>query len=269
MNINSITSLKSKIETEELLEGYWKLDVWKIKDFPYKDCLGNVSDRKAVSFSYIKNIYIKAEVKYYSSFGLKNEWWKMSSFIYCTYPYIKLIVLFLEKEYPKIKSLTEISYEEIQLKYKQYLVLSGKPLVRLRKGRERTSIYINTLKAFYLFLVDFYDKRPEYEKDRWNVEKLGIIYNMSRRDKYINFENIKKPFRELVKKYMHQNLLIQQKITYATAQNILKKMYLFFDFIVKEFPDWKDLNNLNRKNVEDFLLYVRNAEMGGKKLCKK
>jgi len=41
------------------------------------------------------------------------------------------------------------------------------------------------------------------------------------------------------------------------------KIYLFFDFIVKEFPGWKDLKNINRKNIEDFLLYVRNVEMGG------
>lgn len=268
MNNNSISLLKPKIETADLLEGYWKSDIWKTDDFPYQDRLGYVNDRKAVNFSNIKNIYIKAEVKYYSSFGLKNEWWKMSTFIYSSYVYLTLITRFLEMEYPEIKSITEIPYEEIQLKYKQYLVLSGKPLVKMRDGAERTTIYITTLKAFYLFLVDFYDERSEHEKDRWNVEKLGILYNMSRRDKYINFENIKQPFRELVKKYMYQNLLVQQKITYATAQNILKKIYLFFDFIVKEFPGWKDLKNINRKNVEDFLLYVRNVEMGGRSYVK-
>ena len=151
MNNNSITLLKPKIETADLLEGNWKSDIWKIDDFPYQDRLGDVNDRKAVNFSNIKNIYIKAEVKYYSSFGLKNEWWKMSTFIYSSYVYLTLIARFLEMEYPEIKSITEIPYEEIQLKYKQYLVLSGKPLVKMRDGAERTTIYITTLKAFYYF----------------------------------------------------------------------------------------------------------------------
>jgi len=33
MKNNSITLLKPKIDTADLLEGYWKSDLWKIDDF--------------------------------------------------------------------------------------------------------------------------------------------------------------------------------------------------------------------------------------------
>lgn len=48
MNNNSITLLKSKIE--DLLEGYWQPDIWKIEDFPYQERLGNTKDRKVFNF---------------------------------------------------------------------------------------------------------------------------------------------------------------------------------------------------------------------------
>ncbi|MEQ3601023.1 hypothetical protein ABNG30_30330 [Bacillus thuringiensis] len=45
-------------------------------------------------------------------------------------------------------------------------------------------------------------------------------------------------------------------------------MYLFFDFIVETYPKWIDLQNLQRQDIEDFLFYVRNREMGGKSYTK-
>ncbi|SFM02693.1 Site-specific recombinase XerD [Gracilibacillus orientalis] len=268
MTSNLVTPLNNKNKVEDLLDGYWKSDIWEVEEFPYKERLGKTSDRKALDFSFLNNVYIKSEFKYYGMFGFKNEWWLLSTFIYQHFPYLKFFVLFLESVYPRIKSVREVYHDELFANYKRHLVQIGKPLIMVRDGKKRTSYYINFAKAYYRFFDDFYDERPEHEKDRWNIERLGIPYNMSRRDKFISFENIKQPFRELVKKYIYQNLLVQQSITHATAQNILKKMYLFFDYIVDEYPLWNDLNALTRKDIEGFLFYVRNTDMGGRSHAK-
>ena len=176
---------------------------------------------------------------------------------------------FLAEKFPQVTSIIDIPYTTLLDEYKLYLTENNKPLkYPHHRGGEFISPYLGVCKGLYDFFSNYYDERPEHQNDKWNIKRQGILYNMSRRDKFLNFTSIKFPFRELVKKYVNQTLLIHQQITFATAQNILKKMYLFFDFIVETYPKWMDLQNLQRQDIEDFLFYVRNREMGGKSYTK-
>jgi len=265
VNIVSVTpTLKRKVPLTTL-QGYWALDKWSVDNYPIQERTGKVrSGNRSVDFSKINNHFIRSEIKYYSFYSLTNEMWLFTSFVCMHFHRLYFISTFLDEKYPYITSILDIPYDKSLTEYKSYLVQNNKPLTKVRKGQEYVSEYVGIYKQFYQFFTDHYDERPEYEKDRWNVEKLGIPYNMSRRDRFLNFTSIQQPYRELVKKYAYQTLLVQQQITYATMQNILKKMFLFFDFIVETYPKWSTLQDLKRKDIEDFLFYIRNHDMGGK-----
>ncbi|MEC0301138.1 tyrosine-type recombinase/integrase [Peribacillus frigoritolerans] len=266
MTTNVVTLLNSDGIIDPKLTDYWAADIWEVKDFPYPEKLGRRLGKAKFDFTLIQNPNIRNQMKYYSYYGLSHEYWLLSSYRNGTYNYLLWVWKFISTYHKNIQSITEMPYQESFQKYKQFLIENNKPL----KGSSRNCIsrYIGVYNEFYKFWLDFYDDRPEYKKDCWNVEKLGIEFNMSRRDKHINFENIPPVFRELVKEYMYQTLLVQQLITYSTATNIMKKMYLFFDFIVEEHPTWEDLRNMSRIDIERFLFYVRNIEMGGRSYTK-
>ncbi|WP_255292130.1 tyrosine-type recombinase/integrase [Bacillus pseudomycoides] len=270
MSIIAINSNKKRSKIISDLEGYWALDEWNAETFPIKDRKGKIrKNRQSVDFTKISNDSIKLEIKYYSFYSLTNEIWLLSSFIESHFNKMYFLSKFLIEKHPRITSIIDIPYNKLLDEYKIYLTQNNKSLKQSHpRGGEYISPYLGVFKNMYDFLSKYYDERPEHQKDKWNVEKLGIPYNMSRRDKFLNFTSIKYPYRELVKKYVFQTLLIHQQITFATAQNILKKMYLFFDFIVEVHPKWIGLQNLQRQDVEDFLFYVRNREMGGNSYTK-
>ncbi|MEB8677035.1 tyrosine-type recombinase/integrase [Bacillus cereus] len=270
MNIVAINSNKIKRKVMNDLKGYWALDEWKIEEFPLPDRRGKIKEtKKIVDFNKISNEYIKLEIKYYSFYSLTNEIWLLSSFMEKHFYKMYFLSKFLVEKFPQVTSIIDIPYTTLLDEYKLYLTENNKPLkYPHHRGGEFISPYLGVCKSLYDFFSNYYDERPEHQKDKWNIKRLGIPYNMSRRDRFLNFTSIKFPFRELVKKYVNQTLLIHQQITFATAQNILKKMYLFFDFIVETYPKWIDLQNLQRQDIEDFLFYVRNREMGGKSYTK-
>jgi hypothetical protein len=250
------------------LEGYWEKDIWHRDDYPIQEMVGKSRTNKMVDFSIFKNQIYKEEVKYYFYQQLINERWTFVTFVSC-FCYLKEFVFFLEEEHNGLHTIIDIDMEQYQKDFKKHLLKLGKPIGTPKKDKEGNILYVSPsryltiFEEIYDYLLDYYEDKEEHEKDRWNVKKLGIPYNMSRRDQYINFSNIKKPYRELIKTYLRNTLLVQRQITYSTAQNILKKMYLFFDFIVEEHPDWTDLKGLSRDDVQKFLYYVRTTEMGG------
>ncbi|WP_235600546.1 hypothetical protein [Bacillus sp. GZT] len=270
MSIVAINSNKKQSKIINHLEGYWALDEWNAETFPMQNRKGKIRENnQSVDFTKIINDFIKLEIKYYSFYSLTNEIWLLSSFIESHFNKMYFLSKFLVEKYPRIQSIIDIPYNKLLDEYKVYLIQHNRPLKQTHsRGGEFNSPYLGVFKNMYDFYSDYYDQRSEHQKDKWNVEKLGIPYNMSRRDRFLNFTSIKSPYRELVKKYVYQTLLVHQQITFATAQNILKKMYLFFDFIVEAHPKWGGLQNLKRQDIEDFLFYVRNREMGGSSYTK-
>jgi integrase len=105
--------------------------------------------------------------------------------------------------------------------------------------------------------------RAEIEKDKWDVRKLGIPYNKTTAEYYISFEKIEYAFRNMVKSYVKQRLLEYDSVTFTTANRDVLGLTPFFKFIVIKYPDWDQLNFLSRKDVEQYIRYIRNQPLGG------
>ncbi|MDZ5760793.1 tyrosine-type recombinase/integrase [Carnobacterium maltaromaticum] len=247
-----------------LYRDYWKNDVWLIHELPIKSDQDKLKTQKTINFNYITNAALCSEVKYYLWQGLEKEWWLLSTLKQTKIVYFKSIILFLQETYPNMSSVTDQPLDILEKQFKKYLIKIGKSLVRAHTDGKRRNQSLNLLTSFYIFYDSLYDERLEYERDKWRIEQLNIPYNMSRRDKYIHFGHIQQPFRELIKRYLKESLLIQQQITINTAFNVLKKLNYFFDYLKITYPDWVSLRELNRKDIESFLCYLRENDMGGR-----
>jgi integrase len=107
------------------------------------------------------------------------------------------------------------------------------------------------------------DYLTEIEKDKWDVRTIGLPYNFTRNDYCISFTKISDNFRPLVKMYVKQRLIDKASIQWYTATQDVRKLNVFFKYLNLHHPDWKDLCQLSRNDMEGYFEYIRNHPMGG------
>lgn len=119
------------------------------------------------------------------------------------------------------------------------------------QGEARLPRYVRQLIRF--FQPD--DKRPEQEKDVWELDRLGIpvkgnpIHNV----RTINFRGIwQRPFREEVKAAIYHHL---QYETIGTVQGDVSKMRRFSGYLKEYYPNVESSRDIDRKLIEDYLIY--------------
>ncbi|WP_244315890.1 hypothetical protein [Paenibacillus brasilensis] len=217
-------------------------------------------------FDMIENPNFREEVKRYFYTNLINGRWCLATMVGQTYTSALFFSKFISDIYPEAISILDCPQEKVRKLYLVHLKNHKKARVTSSKPSRMSSSYryfYSVVDQVYKFLFDLYDDRSEEEKDIWSIEKLGLPYNMSRRETQINFTNIHATYRGFVKKYFYHVLILQRQISIATAFNILKKVYLFFNFIAERHPDWTDTRNLQRTDIEAFLEHIWKVDMGG------
>lgn len=187
------------------------------------------------------NENLALELKCVVCFRIKNEDWKIKSFI-ANFKY-KLIKFcdFLNKYYPYINSILEISYEQLYSNWENYLDINGIDLHwyyfdrKVKKDyKSKTSIF-NFPKTIYNVISKMLDNRYEWEKDRWNVlefKKYGIEYNKDFKCKTVNFSKISQVnLKEEFKVFLKEKLLVNKEITWNTLRSYLTIMSKFFKYL--------------------------------------
>lgn len=249
----SINQRHRQIEQE--LQGYWKSDRWDPIECPLYTSETNVN-KQVVRFKNALNSRITNELKYYFFKCLTESVLKMET-VWRRSPAINRLQGFILKYYSNINSILDISYEKFLFHYKTYLFEDGCSKLTV-KG------YVQLYNRIHAFFLDWYDERSETEKDIWNVRKLGIDYNQSTcNDCTLNFNSVPTVFRDLVKKYIKNRLLIQESLSWGSAIQNTSKLQVFFKFIHEKYPSWLSLNQLSRIDIEQFIEFLRTHPMGG------
>lgn len=254
LNINeSIIQRYKQIEQE--LQGYWKSDRWNPIECPLYTSEININ-KQLVKFNIALNLGITNELKYYFFKQLTESVLKMET-VWRRSPAINRLQGFILKFYSNINSILDISYEKFLFHYKTYLFEDGCSELTV-KG------YVQLYNRIHAFFQDLYDERNETEKDIWNVRKLGIDYNQSiSTDCTLNFTLVPTVFRDIVKKYIKNRLLIQESLSWGSAIQNSAKLQVFFKFIQEKYPKWISLEELNRNDIEQFIEFLRTHPMGG------
>ncbi|MFL6561455.1 MAG: tyrosine-type recombinase/integrase, partial [Bacillus sp. (in: firmicutes)] len=264
MKINQVYKQESTIiwykKIEEQLYGYWKNNQWDPLECPLYTKETKIN-KQVIKFNTVLNSSITNEFKYYFFRCLTESVLKMET-VWRRSSALNKLQGFILKFYSDINSILDISYERFSLHYKTYLFEQGCSHLTVKD-------YIQLYNRIYSFLDDWYDGRSETEKDIWNVRNLGIDYNKSSAtDCTINFSSIPSPFRNLVKRYIKNRVLLQESLSWGSAVQNIAKLPVFFNFINKKYPHWDSLEQISRNDIEEFIQHLRTTSMGGNSVHK-
>lgn len=262
--------LAPRIENiREKLSGYWAEDVWNVDKCPI-DSLGSEGFKaRNLNFSLFNNVNIRAEIKFFYSQRLLDNTYRKSTIWDGYYTAFKALAEFISLKYPNELSIIDINRDKFLFEYRTYLTELNRNTVYTSKNatetKEYTKVtrYINLYNQFYEFFTDYYDEREETEKDRWDVRKLSINFNETRGEYIVSFDSIVEPYRQWVKKYVKQRMVIQQNLSFARAKSISSPLSAFFKFIKSKYPDWDNLALLTRDDILLFIQHLRTLPIKG------
>lgn len=233
-------------EMENLLKDYWGKDIWNVYD-PFFDNLRPSQytlNKQSINFSALcGNPTLRNEIKFMLASRVLRKEMRLVTVVSYSSSLIA-VVKFLEKCYPKIKSILELPYEKALMRYRVFLSEQGYAV-----SESRLAVF----SQWYRFFIKFYDTRTEFEKDVWDFRNIpGARYLRSDARYTLNFKQIPTAFRELTKRYIKFRS-ISKSLT-GCSSDLIALRY-FFTFIEKEEPMWRDLKDLTRKHMENFLSY--------------
>ena len=256
-NLHQIKS-NEQSKYEEIIEylkqdnGYWlENDKW---DFYKKFFIGEgltigTSRYVSIDFSDFKNQCLKNEIKFYICYSFKNKLLK-NTYVAKIRSTFNIISTFLNQKFLDIKTLNDTDSISLRIKYESFLLKSNKS----------NSSEMKCLYGIVDFIKYFYDDREETEKDIWyskNIRGAKIPASGMNNSKNISISFHKFPiyYKETVKRYFKSFIT---KKSWSHCWEISTILNYFFDkFYSNEYGDGF-IENLSRKDIEDYLYWVNN-----------
>ena len=225
--------------------GYWlKNDVWRTDAEAYR--AAGMKDAKTegelLDFSEYKDSLLKTELKYFLLYGLRNGWKSPN--------YVQL-------KMRKAVKTAEAALSEGKL-YHSFLEIESADLLEMPENtssEDRRFCHALLAEAIKFF-ADFYDDRPETDKDIWyalRIPGVNLSAAMKRQHPSMNFLEIPEYYRTSVKRFM-KRLIVRRSWSYC-KEMLMYIRYFFRVFYTKGYPDGF-LEKLNRQDVESYLGWV-------------
>ncbi|MGG0237790.1 tyrosine-type recombinase/integrase [Bacillus rhizoplanae] len=246
-----------------LVNDKWNINVvGEIKQFEEEVAHYNYTSKNI--YFRINNPSLNLEVKYVYYQQLFNDLWTIMNIFSAQSP-LKRMTEFINEKYPKISSFLNLDIEKAEREYVFWLNKKGIKTYYTKKREHCKDSYMKTtiasfLRFVYTTLIQFTDKRDEWEKDKWDIrnlhDKYGIDYNKNTNFYKLDFSKIDEMVREQVKKYFKQRLVSKNRFSMATAHTYLTHIPGFFKFIFSLETTWKDLKPLRRAHIEKYIEHL-------------
>jgi integrase len=248
-----------------LREDTWKFDEI-VEMFQLTSQFPNYKDNKIIRFN-LQSPTMQLEVKYVFHQQILNFKWKLSTAFIRNNRCARLLMDFINDKYPRALSILELDIERIDSEWRLWLSAKGIPTLRTvydslyRKDRTVDSQEAKYFLFFRNLLFDISDSREEWEKDKWYIENLsskyGFKYSKSKSTTALDFTKIHNiPIREEFKLYIKHRLMSKNRFSWSSANGYLGTISIFLNYICKIEPTWKDLNQLNRGHIINYLEYL-------------
>ena len=180
--------------------------------------------------------------------------------------YYKVVARFMKEKYPLLNSFRAVPEEVLVKKFKAWLINQGYQITRrhyMKSMGRNLQEEAGTVK--YLRLVIHFlepeDKRPEWEKDIWNLENLGfeVRQNPIQMVKTISFTGIgQETIREEVKRASYIRI---KYLSVGSLQGEIRAVRHFSEFLKERYPEIKSLGSVERLHIEEYLTHI-NLERG-------
>lgn len=248
---------------ESQLIGYWQRDEWRFSDCPFQD--GCEAYKGKTIYFVCQSSQLKAEIKYACWQKLEQREWRTKT-LWSKASDIKLIGEWLNSTGLKLSSLVERDLTSLITSFRTYLVNCGLSIEHTQtqldgnqKIREYSWFYeLNTLRQIYKILSDFYDDREEYDKEIWDVRKLGYKGSPAKSSYTLNFKVIPQPWLLYAAKSFIRYTLATQ--TLSECQSKLAAIKRFSKFLQEFYPDLQPFD-LNRSIILDHITRLPSDEM--------
>ena len=237
---------------QTFLNGYLGNDQWDMLDPFFERFRGQHFEttrrNRFIDFSvWDFNSSIKTEMKFYLAKNLLDNNFSVTTAA-TTFQRLKQVREFLKTNHPDLPSLLDMDLEKSIGKLRMYLHAKGFTSGTKQK-HDFEAVY--DMRRVYAYLDRFYDRRDEYDKDRWDVRKIpGVTVNYSSAHFTLSFALVPPPFKPMTKRYFRMRLRTK---TFGTVLGESNYIRTFLIYIHTRFPEWTGLTALNRTHIENFL----------------
>jgi integrase len=179
---------------------------------------------------------------------------------------------FINAYHLALHSITDISYEELLNEFVEYeeglnhttsedfkyYVVNDSRRLTTKKGKSYSKC-LSLLKMFYDFIKDVEVGPNEYDKDIWDVKKLGIPCNPSLITQRftVNFTKIVQPWlRVYAKKYIYYLVPLR---SVGTITNNMKMFNSLSNFLLECYPDMSSIGEMNREVTIKYIAKIKSS----------
>ncbi|WP_170972194.1 tyrosine-type recombinase/integrase [Bacillus yapensis] len=237
---------------------YFKKDIWLDVEIPVQYDPPDYATHHKITFNF-NNSLMGDETKYYFAHRLLDEKMSPLTLFEGYYTSINHISNFINEFYPDISSFSKLIKEKVMSEYSTYLTEKGLKINQKTKDRIRSNRNYMALNLLTDFYNEFYDTREETDKDIWDVRELNIEYNeAANTTNKVDFTNIPTQFKDLIKKYLKFRVVTRQDLNFHIGIRYKKELLKFLTFLDKKYPDFKDLKQLSRSIIIEYIDYLRN-----------
>ena len=226
-----------KAEIYAYIDGYWyENDVWILENEAFKAANIDTKGKEGIltDFSSFHSEQLKAEMKYYLLHELKEKNLSVTN----VRTNFRRPIAMIGKKY-KVNSFEGLSVAT------EDLMVKGK-----------SHFYEIVQKNVIRFITDFYDDRPELERDKWHAKRIpGIKISAAgkRTVPSMNFEEIPDYYRESVKRYL--KTLIYRRSWSFCCEILIYIRYFYKVFYEHGYEDGFQ-EALTRGDMESYLQWV-------------
>jgi integrase len=244
---------------ESQLVGFWAKDAWDIQQCPLKEERTPMTPYRLIRFRCICPS-LNNELKYACWQKAENKEWSLKT-LWQSSTAIKHIALWLNTVAPGASSLMQRSLVSWQLSFRSYLVELRHRNNRAKKRVQVTQLSkgnqshpeITVFSQIYKTIQNAYDDRPEYEKDIWDLRKIGGLDNPSKSNYTITFVPITQPWLlQAAKQFIRYSLSIYSQAECCNRAVTLKN---FSGFLSKHHPSAQP-TDIDRPLIVEYISYL-------------
>lgn len=212
MSLSKRLKTNSTQELFSQLPSYWANDVWDREECPLT--LDRTDWKKLaryLNFTCLSDS-LNTELKFVLWSRVQSGNTRSSTLWVGTYYLVNWICDWINETSPKTMSFMDESLQYWEMSFRSYIATNGKICEKVRhqvnaKGELRESHQTDRRIAFfrglYRDLKDVYDNRPEFEKDIWNLKKIGTSHSAITTHYRLSFIRITQPWlKQAAKQWM-------------------------------------------------------------------